>query len=352
MKLNKTYMAILSTISFGCLFSYADINEFNVIISQDKSNYKVTDWIDTGNTRCNTISPLAEEIYKDKTFTQYHSNCEKEQQKNSDIRWVAIDDHTEDKNGTLLLHNCSEILDGNHGTTSGVYEIKHSTGTMEVQCDMVTDGGGWTLVAYAGTINTDKKQTTGNTESGTWQPLFFNFGEYQKDATSSRVAFSRFDIFKGNSKVGDEFLSKRTSNNNKMLIFPIVYTSWWGRDASEGHFSIDASNDVMPYLKLTNSGNSNWKTVTNLTTWFRYSGGRTSGTYPGIDWNNPTQSNAHTGNNYNTNINHRALLYWESNDYSEDYSGSQWFHAKPLQMADTTDPENTIQDIEFWYRAK
>lgn len=332
------------------LFSYSE--NFNVIISKDKSNYDVSDYIDTGLSKCNVISPNAIEIYKDQTFTQNFNDCQKEQTNGTETRWVDIDSYSETKKGTLLLANCSQIFNGNHGDTNGVYEVLNNGASIDVLCDMTTDGGGWTLVSYLGKITGSKRSVTGNTVNGTWEPLFFNFGTYDVNAQTTRSSFSKFDLFKNESNPNDEFLSKRTSNTNNMLIFPLGYTSWWGRNSTEGHFTIDSSNSKIDYLKLTNSGNNNWKTVKNLTSWFLYNGGRTSGTYPGIGWNNPSESNAHVGNDFDTNINHRALLYWESEDSTINYTSQQWFHGQPLQMSDSTEADNDAQDLEFWYRKK
>lgn len=325
---------------------------YNVIIGQNNNNYKIeANYVDTGNKRCAVSTPLENEVYKYKSFTQNHSGCEKEQKRGEDIRWIPINDYSENKEGTLLLNNCSQILDGNHSNGDGIYPIINNNSEIEVRCDMTTNGGGWTLVAYAGTIHTNKKTTTGNTAFSTYLPLFFNFKNYEKDAPTNKKSFSRFDLFKENANVGDEFMAKRTSNSNKIMIFPLTHKEWWGRNPSEGHFAINNGNRAIPYLKLTNSGNNGWKTVSNDTDWYVFNGGRGSDTYPGIDWNRPEGDNSHYGNDFNTNLSHRVLLYWESEDNDGNYTKDQWFHAQPLQMADPGEPDNNIQDIEFWYRS-
>ncbi len=348
MKLNKTYIAIFSTVSFSFLFSYAtNINDFNVIISQDKSNYDVTKWIDTGNTRCNTISPLEEEIYKGKSFTQFHSDCEKEQQKDSDIRWVGIDSYSESKIGNLLLDNCSQILNGNHGTTNGVYSIINNSNEINVLCDMKTDGGGWTLSAYAGNISNNKISTTGQPDKY-FQPLLFKYGTMDVNALSTRTSFSRFDLFKNKAKGSDEILFKQTDNPSHMVIFPVQHKDFFGREVSEGQFIINSSNRDLDYMKMTNSGDSNWKTVTNNVKWSYV--GLDSSSYPGIDWNVSEGLNCdNCGLNYNTGLTHRSIIYWET---LEDKYQKQWFHASVLTLKDSTAPINNKQGFEFWYREK
>lgn len=120
--------------------------------------------------------------------------------------------------------------------------------------------------------------------------------------------------------------------------------NWFGRQPSEGHFNITDSNNI-PYLKLNNG--SGLKTVTDNVKWCYVNDN--SSHYPGINWNVPDDENCDKcGRSYETALNHRSLLYWESNDGS--YSADQWFHASPMSLTDSTSADNAVQDIGFWFR--
>lgn len=230
---------------------------------------------------------------------------------------------------------------------------------------MITDGGGWTLVTYAGTIKTTKIEVTGTPE-GFHLPLIFSWGTIDPNSLTTKNSFSRFDLFKQKAKPTDEFMVKRTSVPSNIIIFPITNVEWFGRKVSEGHFNITSSNYNIKYLKMTNSGINNFKTVNNNVK-FNYVNS-TSNNAPGINWNVPDDENCDYCfdkiRSFDVALNHRSILYWEPYAINQNppdqytYIEDQWFHAQPLSLKQNSTllgghtPDNNVQDIEFWYRVR
>lgn len=206
------------------------------------------------------------------------------------------------------------------------------------------------MVAYAGSINPTKESVTGMSASF-YSPLIFSWGNIDSNSLSSKNSFSRFDLFKSYAKSNDEFMVRRTSNPNNIIIFPIMNVDWFGRKLTDGHFNITSLNRNINYLKMTNSGKNNFKTVTNSVKWSFLNG--SSSNFPGIDWNVPEGENCdNCGRSYSTGLNHRSILYWQTGATNGSYEDNQWFHAQSLSLTDSTGADNDFQDFEFYYKSK
>lgn len=223
-----------------------------------------------------------------------------------------------------------------------MYKQSNSSARMRVYCDMSQNGGGWTMVAFAGRIRGNKRTTVG---SGNFAMLFHNFGPYTHNALATRTPFSWMknaffnDIFKDSSEIMATSASKRNG-----MIFPVQDKIRWNANYLPH----------VPYIKTRRGATSQWLTRTGSVNVFQYT--TRAPAYIGYDWAACSGRTIHCQNSNNDNwgdynngpISHRAMLYWEPGD--SGYTATQWFHASPLSMHRSSSPANTVQDIAFFLR--
>jgi len=123
-----------------------------------------TEWTNTGtHYNCDAFSPLPSEVYTGTSYTQ-NRNCSQDQNRIEDIYdvWAdgsetlytstpesqtIIETESNQAVGTLLAQSCKQILNSQGSTGNGTYSIYIDSSIKTVNCDMTTDGGGWTIVA-------------------------------------------------------------------------------------------------------------------------------------------------------------------------------------------------------------
>lgn len=137
---NKVLLIAIMT-SFSAVAS-----NYNVIISSENNSYDTgTVYSPTGKITCSSLSPLNYSIYKETEFNQLQSDCvEIYESHNGFEKEVSINDRVIKEEGTLVLASCKEILDNSHSRGNDEYFISYNSNEIKVDCDMTTDGGGWT----------------------------------------------------------------------------------------------------------------------------------------------------------------------------------------------------------------
>lgn len=116
------------------------IKNNNAYIVKEPSVFVAT----TSDPVCGLTTPLENEIYKDTTFTQTHSECKQEEiDQFGNKRWINISDITEQKIGTLVLNTCKEIVEKGYSTGSKEYVLTSGL----TYCDMnYADGSGYSKI--------------------------------------------------------------------------------------------------------------------------------------------------------------------------------------------------------------
>lgn len=156
---------------------YAMATQYNVIITKENNEYNtsvvinstesLTEWQLDYESDCNysfdktefyfdqdfSQTKTCNETYsRTKTITKEYSNGQTVSTETIEYNTVKDVSTTYAEKGTHLEANCKGIKSFNGNLPSGSYKIDHNNG-INVECDMITDGGGWTKIYTANVIH-------------------------------------------------------------------------------------------------------------------------------------------------------------------------------------------------------
>jgi hypothetical protein len=232
-------------------------------------------------------------------------------------------------------------------TTNGVYWIDlPGAGPTQVYCNMEIDGGGWMMLAYAGSTS-----GVGNSN----HMVFHQFGTLATSRSYGQTSFSRFDYAAGmeSASVASMMMWKRTTDDN---IMAHTMDEMWYRlpgNSKGGNMNFGGNSDLnydITTMKMSNTGNNVLDIkLPTAGAGTRYENGPS---YPAISWNSSYNNNQDSQGGYNVWLNRRALVYWETNG-PESYG--QWFHGSVLNMGDGGVGPNgstSRKDVEIYFRVR
>lgn len=239
----------------------------------------------------------------------------------------------------------------------GVYWIRpdnYPGSAVQVYCDMTTDGGGWMMIGYSGNISTNKGTTVGALTPGSssyYLPLFNTYGTIQTDSKSTGVTFSRMDFAKSVAGIDNSLshlMCRRTNTPNNILIWNIAdYNRFDSTNNSNWSFNPDPGLPITAYFKMSNTGPSGLVSKLGSSNGARYENGPS---YPGIAWNSSYNLNNNGFGGFTNALNRRSILYWETQE--SGYQADQWYHGAPMNLAPCPGPDNSTQDLEYFFREK
>ncbi|NUJ97795.1 hypothetical protein HGA92_03360 [Candidatus Gracilibacteria bacterium] len=126
---------------------------------------------------------------------------------------ILTDSENVTGSGTVLIStlpkgNCKRIKELKGASQDGVYSISPTgTGTFDVYCDMVTDGGGWTLIGY---------KTSGQS---TWNRI--------NTLIDGKKSYSNTKINIVGGLIRGNYLRVRTSVGKDKLLSNSFVNDWW-----------------------------------------------------------------------------------------------------------------------------
>ena len=268
--------------------------------------------------------------------------------------------------------SATQIKENYPDASSGTYWImpeRWKEGPVLVYCDMEMDGGGWMQWCFTGTLATSdakwpgRKATTAK-ERTYWMPLFNRWGEIQSNSNSTFTSYSRPDFIRAVGAAGNdgEFMVTRVNDPDKVLIVSVEnldrYDTRWNGDWT---FPSDPGL-VAEKMLMSRTYNQDAKVLTDKNyNWsdqyysgYLYARYENGPNYPGIAWNSTFNRNSDNDGGFETYLNRRAILYWDTQNNTGTYTDNQWWHGTPMELHQSSGPTNggSRLDIPFYFRER